>query len=119
MSPATMPLPPWTASPDGFDDDQRFVLKQNGHFGTGPPWRRGARRFGRRRRRNRRDTDHIADREPRIRPDATLVHAHLAATQNPVNVAFGDAFQDFGQKVVNALPGRIVADGEPVHSILA
>ncbi len=78
-------------------------------------WPRDRRRGGA----HRRHADDVADDQPRVRSDAPLVHPYLAAAQDPVDMALGNALQHAGEEIVDALAGRVVADGEPVHSILA
>ncbi len=73
----------------------------------------------RRGRPHRRHAHHVAQGEPRVRSDAALVHADLAAAQDPVNVALRDAFQDLAQEIVDALASRVLANRKPADSILA
>ena len=54
-----------------------------------------------------------------VRPDPPLVDPNLPAAQDPVDVTLRNALQDLREVVVDALAGRILADREPVDSILA
>ena len=101
------------------DDNEHVVLEQDRHLdGLAGAGRDGARRRGRRGP-HRRDPDDVAQDEPRVGPDAPLVHADLPAAQDPVDVALGNALEDAGQEIVDALPGGVVADGKPIHGFLA
>jgi hypothetical protein len=52
---------------------------------------------------NRRNTQHIAGRETRIRLGPLAVDAHLAGAQQPVNHALRHPFEHGYQRVVDAL----------------
>jgi len=68
---------------------------------------------------NGRDADDIAGGEPAIGAHPPLVHPNFAGAKHPVNVAFGDALEDTDEKIVDPLPGRFLANSEPIDSILA
>jgi hypothetical protein len=57
--------------------------------------------------------------QTRIRANAQPVYPNLAAAQDPVDMAFGHALQNFQQVIVDPLPLRLFADYKPVDSILA
>src|SRR4030042_657005 len=100
------------------EHDQRVVLEQYGRdrdaahdCGAGlPPGRR---------RPDRRYPQLIADDQASLRTDLAAVHPDLAAAQDPVDVALGDALQDLDEVIVDALTLPILAHCKPVHSILA
>ena len=95
MTPNAMPLPPWTASPAGLSS--AISASSSNRIGgsataaraaSAPGLRAGAAaRIGGIR-------SSVAGGQPRVRPDPAAVHPDLAAAQDPVDVALGDAFQD-------------------------
>ena len=119
MTPNEMPLPPCTARPEGLfsaisaSSSKRIGGKRDA-AGRG---RAGLRRRGRRP--DRRDPQLVAGRKPRVRPDLSAVHANLAAAQDPVDVALGNALQDLDEVIVDALPLAVLGHCKPIHSILA
>ena len=80
------------------DDEHRVVLEQHvevrgrhdGGFGTREVG--GGHAHGR-------HADDVAEREPVLRIDPTLVHAHFAAAQDPVNMVFGTPLQTRNRKL--------------------
>jgi hypothetical protein len=112
------PAAPWTASPAGLSSAISVVLEQNRRQrdrGVG---------FGRVPARRRRSADRwnsklITDVKPSIGCDTPPIHPDLTAAQNSVNVAFGNALQDPGEVVVDALALAVFAHRKPVDSILA
>jgi hypothetical protein len=61
----------------------------------------------------------VAQHQPYIRTDPPLVHADLPATENPVDVALGNALEHAGEEIVDPLPGSVGADRKPVNRFLA
>ncbi len=59
------------------------------------------------------------EHEPRIRFHPQPVDPDLAAAQDSIDVAFGDAFEHPHQEIVDALAGSGLVDRKAVHSILA
>ena len=117
MTPEAMPLPPWTARPDGLSIAIKW--SSSNRIGT---WRRGLGvhpAAGASASANRGHPHDVTGGEPRFRPHPALVDPYLAAAQDPVDVAFRDAFKQSDQKVVDPLPGGLLANGEPAGSILA
>ncbi len=98
--------------------DQRVVLVEDRRNGERPRERPRPPRL-RRGRPDRRNAQFIPAREPSVRPDATPIEPDLAAAQNPVNVAFRDAFQQFLQKIVDSLAVAVLSDYDPIYGILA
>ncbi|MFM0337868.1 hypothetical protein [Paraburkholderia fungorum] len=45
-----------------------------------------------------------------LRIDPTLIHPHLPAAQDAVNMAFWNTFANPQKEVINALSGRTVVD---------
>ncbi len=101
------------------DDNERVVLVQDRHLDGLPGTGRDRTNCRGRRGPHRRHAHDVPEREPRIGADASLVHAHLTAAHDPVDVALRNALEDAGQEVVDALPRGVVADGEPIHGFLA
>jgi len=98
------------------DGQQGVVLEQDRQCGCGrrPAW--AVRRSGEA---HRRHPHHVAGGEPRVGAHPALVDPDFAAPDDPVNVTFRDAFQHAEEKIVDPLPGGVVADRQPAHSILA
>ena len=107
MTPNEMPLPPWTARPAGLSS--AISASSSNRIGgsadparmtSAPGLRAGAAaRIGGTRRRS-------PAQQAGVRPDPALVHAHLAAAQDPVDVALGNALEDLDQVIVDALTRR-------------
>ncbi|SQC03335.1 Uncharacterised protein [Clostridium sporogenes] len=88
------------------DDEHRVVLVQHVEIRGRHDGRVGAREVGRRHA-HRRHADEVAELQAVLRVDPALVHAHFAAAEDPVNMAFRHAFTDAQQEVVDALTGRV------------
>jgi hypothetical protein len=61
----------------------------------------------------------ITELQPIVGADAALVDPYFAATKNAIDVAFRHAFGNFEQKIVNTLPGRVVANLKHHHRIFS
>ena len=59
-----------------------------------------------------RNAHHVALRSRYSLVDAALVDPHFARAQDAVNMAFGDAFADAQQEVIDALAGFFFRDGD-------
>ena len=87
------------------DHQQVFVLEQDG-----PGKCRDVRPDRRLRRPDRGQPDAVARLNPVSRVHAAAVYPNFAASQNPVNMAFWHAFQDFVKIIVDALVPRLLLD---------
>jgi len=96
--------------------DHPIVLEQQ--RGLERPCDRRARRR-RRRRANGWNAHHVTEREARVRPYAPAIHPHLAAAQDPVDVAFRHAFQHPEQEIVDALARAGLVHRDPRRGVLA
>ena len=92
------------------EQDRRLERRNN---------RRARCRCGRTGRASRRYAQHVPGRQAGIRSDAALVDAHLAASHDPIDVAFRHALQRPKQEIVHPLPGCLTVHGDPRHGILA
>ena len=120
MTPNEIPLPPWTASPAGLSSA----------ISASSSYRIGGSAIRRERGRGRACCAGAAARiggirrsspggEPGVGPDPPLVDPDLAAAQDPVDVALGDAFQHLDEVIVDPLAVAVLAHYKPIHSILA
>lgn len=91
------------------DHEHRVVFEQHVELRGRHDGRVGAREVGRRHAHGRHAHD-VAEREPVLRIDAPLVHAHFAAAQDPVNMAFRHALADAQQEIVDPLTGCTFVD---------
>ena len=111
ITPWAMPLPPCTAMPDGLvDGEEGLVLEEDRQVEV--------------RRRDilvalghahGRHADAVAGGHAGGRRHALAVHPHLAAAQDPVDVALRNALQAGEQVVVDALPGFLLGDLDIAH----
>ena len=59
---------------------------------------------------HRRQTQLVADRQPRVGRRPAAVHAHLAAADDPVDVGLGHALERLDEVVVQPLAGAVLGD---------
>ncbi len=96
------------------DHDQRLILMGNFKF---PCRNNGLRRtFGGA---DGRHAQAVADLQPILGRHPALVHPHLAAAQDAVDMALGHTLGNAQQEVVDALAFGFLADFKPCHRIFA
>ena len=100
------------------EGEECVVFVEDGHPEAGGPGGRhpGA---GRRGSPDGRQPDDVAQRQPAVRAGTPLVHPHLPAAQDAIDVALGHALEDAGQEVVDALTRRRLVDRDPADGVLA
>jgi hypothetical protein len=112
MTPKATPLRRAPRRPPACRSDQRIVLPHDGELARR---RRGRRiHISRRRTTHRRQAQLVADRKPRVGRGTAAVDAHLAGTDDAIDVGLGHALPVAEQEVVEALSFCAFVDPDPL-----